>query len=179
MTATLALVTSDGVPAEWTYEYELEGDGVQVAVTHLATGLVTIHDTLPDAYHFTGRPDVVDCLIAVALGTVEGFALDDDKAAALAALDKLLADGRLLPPTVEAEHRCSCGGFLARRGRLAHIDVCADEVAGRPCSDRHKRCDRPKVMQCEHPACKRPNRALALACLYGHEYCCGCCHGED
>lgn len=165
----------------WWFDEELENDDTQVAVTHLATRVVTVHATMSDAHDFIARPDVLNCLAAQTVGVIDGIADPADKAEARLALVKLLGYGALLPASVEAEHRCRCGGYLAFRGRMAHIDTCPDEVAGGICPGEgdHKTCTRDWVMQCEHPACTNRNRVYALDCLYGHEFCCGCCHGGD
>ena len=181
MTATLTLLHHP-----WTYQDELEGDGTQVPVTHRLTGMVTIHRTHDDADRFTDRADVLDCLASQALSTAEGLATVEDKDAAWTALDKLLDLGAQLPSTAEAEYLCICGGLLATVGpagshRLAHVDTCPDEAFCRPCSGQedHKTCPRPEAMHCEHSCCKRLGRVYAQPCQYGHDFCCGCCNGED
>ncbi len=170
-------VSPDGA---WTYTHEQDHDGVQVAATHLATGLARTFTTLTDAEAWTGGGTAALAdLAGDAFNEIEGITFAEAKAEARAALVTL---GVLLPAGSEAEHLCHCGGYLALGpGRvLRHVNTCVDEVEGGECEDvdGHSICRQPEAVQCEHHHCHTPNRVYALPCERGYDACCGCCNGE-
>ena len=169
---------------------EAEGDNghpvVRWSLTHRATGLVVNTDTLADALLYMADPDAEGYLRHSAWDTaLHPFALDEDKAAMRRAL---VVFGDMLAPSVAPDHVCTCGGYLGRdaQGVLRHVDVCVDELwPNHPddtveCPDpsTHAVCQTPTPARCEHGACTRDNDVNALPCEYGHDACCGCCHGE-
>ncbi len=119
-------VTPDGV---WTFTHEQTTDGPIVVATHLATGYGRVFSSVPAAAAWANSGTAVSDLAGDAIAEIEGVTFPEAKADAWAAL---IAFGVLLPAGTEVEHRCGCGGFLARGtgGALAHVDTCEDEVWG-------------------------------------------------
>lgn len=158
-------------------------------VEHRPTRLVVAGDvfsahpfpTLDVAQAWIAQPDAVDLLKTQAVRMLAG----DRMSEAAEARHALMVWGIvLLPAGVDVvEHHCVCGGYLGYGpGRtLAHVDVCADELAptGRDgsCPDhgaRHTVCLQPEPAQCEHHHCRAPNQYDASPCPHD-VMSCGCC----
>lgn len=187
-------VTGSGL---WSLTHELATDDdtgddcVVVVATHLPTGLQLTHDTAGvDEWLMSGV--ALDELKALAVSTYNGFAIDEAKDAARAALVKL----NLLLPAGGAdtiEYYCECGGFLALApGRQPiHVDACRNDIDPTPARRRpkgsvvtavcgqHRICLEPVARMCEHAGCHTKAYPYAPPCEL-HERCCGtCCYGED
>lgn len=177
-------VTGSGL---WSLTHELATDDdtgddcVVVVATHLPTGLQLTHDTAGiDEWLMSGV--ALDELKALAVSTYNGFAIDEAKDAARAALVKL----NLLLPAGAAdtiEYHCECGGFLALTpGRQPiHVDACRGDVETLGLCEpaEHRICLEPAARMCEHAGCHAKAYPYAPPCEL-HERCCGtCCYGED
>lgn len=173
MTVVQGEITS-AFSADGQWAYDRNADDATWQVLHVATGVVrTITLGLDEALDVTSRPD--------ALKGIRTYAERNLEVDARARLILDILDGTVLPPSVEVEARCYCGGYVTRiKGRWIHVDTCEEELDREAlvCPDArltHRVCDRPEAGQCEHAQCKAPDN-LWVPCEDGHQFCCGCKH---